>query len=426
VYSIGAEEEVVMASFGLLPRTDAGRKAVALAEHHAIEIRERAAEHDRGGTFPVEAFDAMKASGLVAAAVPAELGGMGVSSVRDLMIATNRLARADGSVAIALNMHFSVSFVVGRLLRAAREAGDTQSAAPIEAFLRLLGSGMIAMANATEPGTDVMHPMAEATRVEGGWRLDGRKSFGTLSPVADVMLVMCRRQRDDGSYASGNAIVFRGTPGQTVLDNWDALGMRASGSHDILYENCVIAEGQFFEQSDWGDLDESRLIIGTGSNLGLLGAFVGIAEAARDEIAAMLNQRTKQPTGRPLAERHGIRHAMGELEIELNTCHAHLAWMGAHIDHLLVDRPVASVSLSELHDLMAAFQASKLTAQRSAINVVDKALQLSGGAGYMSANPLARLYRDVRAGPFMQPLSANDAHEYIGCVALGQDPVVEK
>jgi alkylation response protein AidB-like acyl-CoA dehydrogenase len=351
---------------------------------------------------------------------------MGVASIHDVMTVTNRLARADGSVGIAINMHFSVCLIVTRMLRGAREAGDAELAGPIEAFLGLLGAGTIAMANATEPGTDVLHPMTEVTPVEGGWRLDGRKSFGTLSPVADVMMVMCRRRRDDGSFVNGNAMVFRGTPGQKILDNWDALGMRASGSHDIVYENCVIGDGQFFEQADWGVLDESRLIIGTGSNLGLLGAFVGIAEAARDEIAAMLNKRTKQPTGRPLAERHGILHGMGELEIELNTARAHLAWMGDRVDELLVERPVASVSVADLHGLMAAFQASKLSGQRAAINVVDKAMQLSGGVGYMSANPLGRLYRDVRAGPFMQPLSANDAHEYIGRVALGQDPIVEK
>jgi alkylation response protein AidB-like acyl-CoA dehydrogenase len=422
----GRRREVVMTSFELLPRTDAGRRALELAERHAVEIGARAAEHDRDGTFPVEAFDAMKASGLIAAGVPAELGGMGVSSVHDLMVATNRLARADGSVGIALNMHYSVCLIVGRLLRGAREAGDAEAAEPFETFLALLGSGMIAMANATEPGTDVLHPMTEATRVDGGWRLDGRKSFGTLSPVADVMMVTCRTPQNDGTYGTGNAIVFRGTPGQTIRDNWDALGMRASGSNDIVYENCVIPENQFFAQSPWGVLDEPRLLIGTAANLGLLGAFVAIAETARDEIAVMLRKRTKQPTGRPLAERHGVLHAMGELEIDLNTCRAHLAWMGQLVDDLLVERPVASVSLSDLHDLMAAFQASKLTAQRAAIDVVDKAMQLSGGAGYLTANPLSRLYRDVRAGPFMQPLSPNDAHEYIGRVALGQDPVVEK
>ena len=91
------------------PCTDVGRKYVELAEQHAMEIATRAEQHDREGSFPVEAFDAMRASGLVTAAVPQEFGGLGVTSLHDLMVGTNRLGRADGSVAIALNMHFAVS-----------------------------------------------------------------------------------------------------------------------------------------------------------------------------------------------------------------------------------------------------------------------------------------------------------------------------
>jgi alkylation response protein AidB-like acyl-CoA dehydrogenase len=414
-----------MSSFEMQPRTDAGRKVVGLAEQLAVEIGARAAEHDREGSFPFEAIDAMKSSGFLTAGVPQEFGGGGVSSIHDLMVAINRLGRADGSIAIAVNMHFSVVTIGSRLLRGARERGDPTTTAGLEAFLAVLGSGLVAMANGTEAGTDVRYPMTEVTRVEGGWRIDGHKTFGTLSPVADVMIVPCRIRRDDGSYGHGTAIVFRGTPGMTILDNWDALGMRGSGSNDVVYENCLIPEEMFFEEGDWGALDEGRLLIGTGANLGLLGAFVGIAEGARDHIVDLLGKRTKQPTGRPLAERRGIQHATAELEIGLNTCRAHLSWMGGHIDRVLVDRPVMSVQLDELHDLMAAFQASKLVTQRAAIDVVDKALQLSGGAGYLSSSPLGRWYRDVRAGPFMQPLSANDAHEYIGRVALGLTPSVE-
>jgi alkylation response protein AidB-like acyl-CoA dehydrogenase len=414
-----------MGNFDLLPRTDAGRSFVELAEQHAAEIAVRAEQHDREGSFPVEAFEAMRATGAVAAAVPQEYGGLGVSSVHDLMVGLNRLGRADGSVAIALNMHFAVCAIVGRMSRGARERGDEATTAGLEPFLEALGGGAIAMANATESGTDVRYPMTEVTRVDGGWRIDGRKIFGTLSPVADVMVVPCRHRRENGSYAGGTAIVFRGTPGQTILENWDALGMRASGSNDIVYDNCVIPEEMFFEESEWGQLDEGLLVIGTAGNMGLLGAFVGIAEAARAHVVDLLRKRTKQPTGRPLAERRGIQHAMAELEIGLNTCRAHLSWMGTHVDRLLIERPVTSVSMEELHDLMAAFQASKLVVQRTAIDIVDKALQLSGGAGYFSASPLSRWYRDVRAGPFMQPLSANDAHEYIGKVALGQRPAVE-
>jgi alkylation response protein AidB-like acyl-CoA dehydrogenase len=414
-----------MSSFELQPRTEGGRRFVELAEQLAPHIATRAAEHDRDGSFPVEGIDAMKSAGFLTAAIPQEYGGQGLSSVHDVMVGVNRLGRADGSTAIAVSMHFAVSVIVARMLRGARERGDVAAAEGLEQFLGALGSGAIAMANATESGTDVRYPMTEVTPVDGGWRVDGRKIFGTLSPVADVMVVTCRRRRDDGSYAGGTALVFRGTPGQTILDNWDALGMRASGSNDVVYENCVVPEELFFDEDEWGVLGEGLLVIGTAGNMSLLGAFVGIAEAARAHVVELLRKRTKQPTGRPLAERRGVQHAMAELDIGLNTCRAHLSWTGAHLDRVLVDRPVTSVTMEELHELMAAFQASKLTVQRTAIDVVDKALQLSGGAGYFSASPLSRWYRDVRAGPFMQPLSANDAHEYIGKVALGQPPVIE-
>jgi alkylation response protein AidB-like acyl-CoA dehydrogenase len=414
-----------MQAFELQPRTDAGRKFCDLAEQHAADTAPRAADHDRDGSFPFEAIDEMKASGFLTGPVPTEFGGMGVSSLHDVMVGISRLGRADGSIAIAVNMHFSVAAIMHRLLRSARERNGPE-AEGLEQMLGLLGGGVIAMANATEPGTDVRHPMTEVSRVDGGWRIDGRKTFGTLSPVADVMVVTCRRRDDDdGSYVSGTALVFRGTPGQTILDNWDALGMRASGSNDVVYENCIIPEQFFFDGSPWGELDESRLLIGTAANLGLLGAFVGIAEAARTYVADLLRKRTKQPTGRPLAERHGIQHGMGELEIGLQRCRAHLSSIASHTDRLVVDTPVSQQSLDDLHELMAAFQATKLDVQRTAIDVVDKAMQLSGGAGYLANNPLGRWYRDVRAGPFMQPLSVNEAHEYIGKVALGQPPVTE-
>jgi alkylation response protein AidB-like acyl-CoA dehydrogenase len=414
-----------VSDFELQPRTELGRKFVDLAEQHAQEVARHASGHDEEGSFPVEAIDDMRTTGFLTAAVPQEFGGMGLSSLHDVMVGMSRLGRGDGSIAIAVSMHFAISSIVARMLRGARERGDDSAAAGLEQFLAGLGAGAIAMANATEAGTDVRYPMTEVTPVEGGWRVDGRKTFGTLSPVADLMVVTCRHRREDGSYAGGTAIVFRGTPGQTILDNWDALGMRASGSNDVLYENCVIPHEMFFEESDWGELDEGLLVIGTGGNVGLLGAFVGIAESARAHVVDLLQRRTKQPTGRPLAERRGIQHAMAELDVELNTCRAHLSWVGTHCDRTLVERSVTAVSRDDLHQLMAAFQASKLSVQRGAITVVDKALQLSGGAGYLRANPLARLYRDVRAGPFMQPLSANDAHEYIGRVALGQPPVIE-
>lgn len=411
--------------FQLQPLTKPGHRFVELAEEHAADVATRAEAHDREGTFPVESFEAMKATGFMAATVPEAFGGLGLDSAHDLAVGLNRLARADGSTAIAANMHLSFGLIAARLVRGAREAGDDDAAAATEDFLGLLGQGSVAMANATEPGTDLRHPLTEATRVEEGWAINGRKIFGTLSPIAEVFFVPARTLRADGSYGRGFALVFRDTPGQQILENWDALGMRASGSHDVVYENCVVPENLFTAGEDWGVYSTMDLVIATAGNIGLVASFLGIAEAARDIAVEMARTRRKAPSGRVIGERPGIQRLVAEIDIALSTCRSMLHTVGEAIDVHVCQRPVAEVTVEELHELNKEFQATKIVANRAAIDVVDRVLTVSGGAGYLTASPLSRLYRDVRAGPFMQPLSPAEAHEYIGKVALGFEPVLD-
>jgi alkylation response protein AidB-like acyl-CoA dehydrogenase len=411
--------------FRIEARTRLGQKFCELAEQHAVEAGEHAADHDREGTFPAEVFAAMKESGFLRSTVPEEFGGVGLTSAHDVAAGLARLAYGDGSTAIAANMHLGFGLIAGRTLRAAREMGDEELAGRMTAYLSLLGSGAIGMANVTEPGTDIRHPLVEATKVEDGWSISGRKIFGTLSPVADIFFVPVRTQPVDGGYTAGFAIVFRGTAGQTVLENWDALGMRASGSNDVVYDDCVVPNEVVTIDQRWGDDNELGLLIATAGNEGLLGSFLGIAEAARDQVIAMATTRKKAPSGRRIAERHGIQHQVAEMEADLETCRALIERAGRLIDFHLFDRPPSEVTLEDLHQLNRTFQCAKLVANRVAIAVVDRALTISGGAGYMSNSPLSRLYRDVRAGPFMQPLSPNEAYEYIGKLTLGLPPVLD-
>ena len=116
---------------------------------------------------------------------------------------------------------------------------------------------------------------------------------------------------------------------------------------------------------------------------------------------------------------------MAELEIDLATARAMIersaqmvdAYLGTHLD--------SEVSEDEMHELMRDFQCTKWIANRKCIDVVDRAMTLSGGAGYFSANTLSRLYRDVRAGPFMQAYSPNEAREYVGRQVLGLSTELE-
>lgn len=409
----------------LQPRTDAGRTFVEQAEVHAEEARAGVEERDRAGSFPVDLVESMKASGFSRALVPSALGGGGLHSAHDVMVGLNRLGRVDPSLAIAVNMHLATTFVTTRMWRGATEAGDAVQQAAMETFLGLIAAPMIVMANATEPGSHVTQPLTEVTRVEGGWRIDGRKIFSTLSPVADIFMVGVRERRTDGPDQTRFAVVFRGTPGQVINDDWDALGMRSSGSGSVVYDGCVVSDDLLLPGVDYGAESEMSLVVGSAGNIGLTGTMLGIAEAAADHVVALASSRKKGPDGRLVAERRGVQHAVAEMRAAIATSRAVLERAGDHLDEVLVRRPVAAVSLDDLHAANAEFQTAKLVSNRCAIEAVDKALQISGGQGYLSSSLLSRAYRDVRAGPFMQIWSPNEAYEYIGKLTLGLPPEVD-
>jgi len=413
-------------NFELQPITEPGVRLVALAEAHAQDFATRAEQHDRDGSFPFENITAMTKSGVMAACVPQELGGLGVESVHDYVLGINRLGRGDGATAIAANMHIFRPWRLTRAWRAAVAGGQPRQASTVEHLLRRVGAGeLVIAALLSEAGTDLLHPMVGATPADGGWLLNGHKIFGTMSPAADLFDVACRVPDARGGYRRALAMIPRGRPGMDVKNNWDALGMRASGSHDVVFTDCFVSETELVDAGPWGNWGEPFLAGNLVITMGLVGAFLGIAETARDLIVGMLKGRRKGPGERTLAERPSIRHTVAEIEVGLATARAMLARTAMITDEFFRVRPAGRIPLDELHALMKDFQCTKLAVTRKAVDIVDLALTASGGAGYLSKNPLSRLYRDVRAGPFMQPFSPNEAFEYIGKVALGLDPVLE-
>jgi len=408
--------------FQIVPFTEAGRRFVAIAEDHARDFGSRADQHDREGSFPFENIEALRRSGAAGATVPVELGGLGVASIHDYVVGVNRLGRGDGSTALAANMHIFRTWFIGRAWRVARATGDEGLAARSEQLLRKIARGeVIIAAILSEAGVDQLHLRTEATRTDGGWLLNGRKSFGTGSPAADLLGILCRYQDEDSTFRMGFAHVSTKNPGVEIKNNWDALGMRASGSHDVVFTNCLLAAPDLVDTGPWGEYTERYLAGNAVGTLGLVAVFLGVAEAARDHIFAML----KTERGRQLSERRSTQHAVAEIEIDLAASRAMISRTGTTLDTLFGSHPHGPIPIGALHEVMKDFQCTKWTVTRKAIEIVDRALSLSGGAGYLNKSPLSRLYRDVRAGPFMQPFSPNEALEYIGRVALGLDPVVE-
>jgi alkylation response protein AidB-like acyl-CoA dehydrogenase len=196
----------------------------------------------------------------MAACVPTELGGMGVGSLHDAILGINRLGRGDGSTAIATAMHVLSTWVLTRGWRAATAAGDAPQMDRTASLLRQIAAGQLVQCSPqSEPGTDMLHPLVEATKVEGGWRLNGRKIFGTLSPAASLMIIICRVRDSQGGFRRAMARIPSGSDGMDVKNNWDALGMRASGSHDIVFQDCFVPEIALREDGPWGEWTEQSL-----------------------------------------------------------------------------------------------------------------------------------------------------------------------
>lgn len=406
--------------------TDEGSRLAELARAHAEAFARRADEHDRAGTFPFESWEEMKESGFLAASVPAEFGGLGVSSVHDLALATSRLARGDASTAIAANMHLVTPWFFTRLYEHARSTGDTRTERRLTHLLRTAGASRVICCVAfTEAGTFPSWPAAEATRDDGGYRINGHKIFCTNAPASTLFVSTVRVAARDGEYALGLAAVPRATPGLEVRETWDALGMRASGSHDVVYEDCFVPEEMVTLAGPLGDFAADGFPLLLVNTITLAGASLGIAEAAHAVAVDLVRTRRKAPSNRLLAERLAVQTRVAESEVDLAASRAILARSALRLDEHFAAHGQDELELDELHQLMKDVQCTSMAVKHKAIAIVDRAMTLSGGSGYLSRSPLSRLYRDVRAGPFMQPFSPLEAFEYIGKVALGLEPTLD-
>jgi alkylation response protein AidB-like acyl-CoA dehydrogenase len=398
----------------LSARTEAGARLVAMAEELCPRLAAQAALHDREGTYPFEAIDALEAAGVLAAPVPVDLGGLGVASAHDLVVTASRLARGDASVAIGVNMHLIAVLNMERRRQVALAGGAERRAAGFAASLRRIArDGVVLAAAISEPGQDLTRPGTRATRTASGWRIDGRKIFCTMSPAATELYVAVTYADGEGAERYAYAMVPAVAPGVVVHDDWDALGMRASGSNSVSFEGVELPEAAVrggFPAGDPLPYIERNLVAGLFHAAASLGIAESADATARRGLAGRING-----DARP-------RMQVADSAIDLAAARGILSRAAALIDDHRAAHPASDGSAEELRALFAEAQAAKAFVNEAAARVVDRALALSGGAGYLNGSPLARAYRDVRAGSFMHPLGANRAYDYLGQVALGGEP----
>lgn len=399
----------------LQAETPAGASLVALAERLADELAERAPAHDRDGTYPHEGIAALVEAGYFTAPVPEELGGLGVASVHDLVVASSRLARGDASLAIGVNMHLVIVGNLARRHAIARAGGDQRRVAIVGAALEaIVRDETIIAAVISEPGQVLARPSTVAERTPTGWRVEGRKIFCTMSPAATVLFAAVSFTDDRGRERYGYAQIPADAPGVVMHDDWDALGMRASGSQSVSFVGVELPAGAVTGGFPAGD-DVGYMARNLASGLYHASASLGVAESADDACRAALRTRGADGRARTLA---------AENAIDLAAARATLSHAARQIDRHHEAHPADDGSREDTVALFAHAQAAKTFVNEAAVRVVDRALACSGGAGYMNGHPLSRAARDVKAGMFMHPLGANKAYGFLAGVALDEEPAL--
>src|SRR5215207_8793109 len=275
----------------LTAKTKPGARLVRTAEALAQDFASRAALHDREASFPHAAIDALKRAGYFTAPIPVECGGLGVTSVHDVVVASSRLARGDASIAIGVNMHLVLLLNIVRRWQAAAAASDRRRATAFAASMNAIARDGVVMASAvSELGQDLTRPQTTATRTPSGWRVDGRKAFCTMSPAATVLSTAVTFVDDDGIERYGYAQVPTDAGGVEIHDDWDALGMRASGSHSVTFADVAVPHSALRGGFVAGDADaymERNLLAG----LFHASASLGIAESAASAATAAASRR---------------------------------------------------------------------------------------------------------------------------------------
>ena len=400
----------------LQPRTSAGARLVATAEALAEHMAASVAEHDASGTYPHPNVALLRQAGYFVAPVPERLGGQGVDSMFDTLVASSRLARGDPSITLGLNMHLLVVMSMVHRWQVAEHRGDARRVAAFARSLeRIVDDGVIIAAAVSEPKQHLTQPATRATRDGSDWLLNGRKVFCTMSPAATILLVSITYEDRDGNPLYGYVEVPTDAPGVTIHDDWDALGMRASGSNSVTFTDVRMPEGAVRGGFPVGETT-GYIKRNLANGLFHASAALGIAESAH---AGAIKRMAGHADGHV---RPSEQMLVAESTIDLAAMRATFGRAAELVDEFHAAELAVDATPAEWTTMFAEVQAAKIFVNAAAARIVDRALTLSGGAGYMGSHPLSRAYRDVRAGAFMQPLGTVRAYDYLAQSELGVEP----
>jgi alkylation response protein AidB-like acyl-CoA dehydrogenase len=391
-------------------QTERQQRFLELAAVHAEDFKTRVTQHDRENTFPFENVAAMKASGYTNMTVPAELGGGGVN-VLDFAMAQERLAQGDGPMAVAVNMHLLVVGIIADLWR----LGDQK----LRPFLeRIAQERLIVAAGTNDPRMSssvglggTVDTTRRADKVDGGYVINGRAGFGTMSACADFLGETAHYDDPEKGPQCLLFFVPSTTPGVHIQNNWDTMSIRASASNDTVWENVFVPEQDVTVRSA-RVLDPFLYLLVSWFTPSVSACYLGIAQAARDYAVNWASNRRQVPFTQPMSHYPHNQFSAAEMEIGLRAARALVIQTASALSEPAVR------AAPPLMDIIACHQFGLETAA----GVVDKAMRLVGGAALFRSSPLEQMYRDTRAAVLHQPFGGYDGRGWLGKLAFGIAP----
>ena len=389
------------------PYTARQARFIAIAQALAEKFAQRAAEHDREGTFPFENYADVRAVGLPALIVPEQYGGWGASLLETVMT-MGALAVGDGSTALNVTMHMQT-------LGGAIEAQGWPAPLLEKVCRDAVDHGLLINSIATEPELGSpsrggkpktrAKPIYAAGEQPVAWVITGRKNFASMVPTLDYMIIPA--VLDDGSEDVGRFLVPR-SDAIEIIETWDAMGMRTTGSHDIILHDVRVPHDYIIGRGSTDNPHQkSKPTANPWFALGVSAVYVGVAVAALQAAARYAKERVPTALGKPIAELEGIQRRLGQAELLIHQAHTHLY---AAAD-LWERYPAQRVELSPT------IIAAKYTATNNAIDAVDHCMRVVGGSSMTKHLPLERYYRDVRGG-LSHPMNDDQALILFGKGAL--------
>lgn len=358
---------------------------LSLAAELGTTFAARAADHDANDTFVADNFADLKEHGFFAAHVPAELGGGG-ATYEEIGAVLRQLGRSCGSTALSFSMHTHI--IAAATWRWNR--GDTGG----EGMLRRVAAENLVLTGSG--GSDWLDSSGTLEPAEGGYRMSGRKAFSSGSPAGDLFVTSGVLEQPEGPVVLHFAIPMRGE-GVSLLDNWHTLGMRGTGSHDIVLENVFVPEAAVVARRPKGTFGPLNLVALVALPL-VYGVYLGIAEAARDLALGAAARR------RDVAE---TQVNVGAMENEL--CIAEMAYAG-----LMALPATEKPGPAATNEILK----RRTICGNAAISTVEKAMDVIGGASFYRTAGIERLFRDVQGARY-HPMPLTRQLGFTGRLALG-------